>query len=120
MDFRRSAIESLSDDKLRSFLETNFFRVLPSPSTLATTYSDWAYQSKYDNLKEKVSSFDNYYISFDETEFRGEKYYSFLIGELSASGVNRPYLIETTRELESPNTEMVQQKLMKILSYFSW
>ena len=52
---------------------------------------------------------------FDEADYNGKKYFTFLVGELG-SEPKPPYLIEITVGHQAPNSVIVHQKLMRALS----
>ena len=53
--------------KLKKVLEEGFRRPLPSADTLANKYADWAYEKKFDKLKQIAREFENFHVMFDET-----------------------------------------------------
>jgi hypothetical protein len=109
-------ISALGHQGLKVFLETAFKRHIPSISTLSTSYTSQAYSIKLKALQDVVRGFDNFYIEFDDADYRGNKYYAFLIGNLDGEKVHPPHLIELTQDNRSPTGVIVQQKVIKALS----
>ena len=102
--------------KLKKVLEEGFRRPLPSADTLANKYADWAYETKFDKLKQIAREFENFHVMFDETSDAGNKYYSTFIGSLDGNAVNPPFVIEIKRMTTSPNASAVQQCIVRQLN----
>ena len=109
-------LKVLSQPSFRSFFETAISRKIPSVSQLYTKFADTVYAEKQSTLLHLVKSFRSYYVMFDEADYKGEKYYAFLIGNLNAEGAHQPYLIELSREMKTPDAVAVQQKVIQLLS----
>ena len=109
-------IKALANDKLKRFLETNFKRSIPSTNSLYYNYAEKTFKNKFEKLKEMARSWDYFYLTFDECDHSGSKYYAILIGQLDGTGPHSPYLLAITKESTSPNSEIVQQKVVQALS----
>ena len=70
-------------------------RTIPTSKTLQTSYIKNNYESKLELLKDIVKNFESFYVMFDEADYNGKKYFTFLVGELG-SEPKPPYLIEIT------------------------
>ncbi len=121
--FHRESVESWIDAGLpfkalghSKLKQRNVHRTIPSPSNLSNNYATTVYNEKFQDLKELVTDYSAYYVVFDEADYQGTKYYAFLLGKLDNQKTHQPHLVEITNESCSPNSVLVVQKLMKILS----
>ena len=108
-------LHALDNEGLKNFMEKNTRRTIPTSKTLQTSYIKNNYESKLELLKHNVKNFESFYVMFDEADYNGKKYFTFLVCELG-NQPKPPYLIEITVGHQAPTSVIVHQKLMRALA----
>ena len=93
-------------------------RVLRTYTTLAQNYAEDIHSKKTKALELKLSRMKNFCIIFDEADFHGEKFFIFLISELSNEGPQKPHLLDSTIGFLSSTATTVRQKVVAALSNY--